>query len=341
MDTVVASHTTALRAIRYTRRRSYLLPWREVDEHEQRRALSACSPAARALDWDLLAYNGMVDADKPLAHILVADPCKRRNSTRVSCHVAAATLPPRSLLRSRNDVYVASPALCCLQYAETHSLIQTLALVMELCGTFSMHETLPDDEQADEGENDGYSEAEQALTLDELGAYLACAVGMRGAAKTQRALRYALEGARSPMEAIMAAQYHLPFSLGGFGCRPMLLNYKLPFTRQARAASGMPYAVCDAYLPSARVDLEYNSGHHDGRGARLHDERRSAGLSALGVQTIVVNNEQLRNVEALEAISQTIYQRAGKRFQNRTKGSAVKQLDLLNELRKCFGLKAC
>lgn len=63
MDAVVASHTTALRAIRYTRRRSYLLPWREVDEHEQRRALSACSPAARALDWDLLAYSGMVSRE--------------------------------------------------------------------------------------------------------------------------------------------------------------------------------------------------------------------------------------------------------------------------------------
>ena len=342
MDTVVASHTTALRAIRCTRRRSYLLPWNEIDEQEQQRALAACSPAARALDWDLLAYSGMVDADNLMAHILVANPNERRKSAHVSCHVAAATLPPRSLLRVRSGLYVASPSLCCLQYAETHSLIQTLALIMELSGSFSMHETLSDEEQkADMEEDDGYCEAEQALTLDELGAYLARAAGMRGVAKARRALRYACEEARSPMEVIMAAQYHLPFSLGGFGCRSMLLNYRLPFTRQAQAASGMPYAVCDAYLPSARVDLEYNGGYHDGRGARLHDERRAAGLSALGVQTIVVNNEQLRNIEALEAIAQTIYQRAGKRFQNRTKGSAVKQLDLLNELRRCFGLKAC
>ena len=126
MDTVVASHTTALRAIRCARRRSYLLPWDGVDECEQRRALSTCSPAARALDWDLLACSGMVDADNPMAHILVANPNERRKSAQVSCHVAAATLPPCSLLRVRSGLYVASPALCCLQYAETHSLIQTL-----------------------------------------------------------------------------------------------------------------------------------------------------------------------------------------------------------------------
>ena len=338
MKCFVASHTTALRAIRFTRRRFYLLPWREVEAAEQQDALRACSAGARTLDWDLLACSGLVGDDAPAAHALVAAAGKRRRSSRVCCHVAPASLPSRSLLHVRAELYTASPALCCLQFAEAHSLIQTLALVMELCGTFTMFEAPRDKAEKEEG---GYCEAEQALTLNKLNAYLARVAKTRGTAKTRRALRYALEGARSPMEAIMAAQYHLPFSLGGFGCRTMWLNHRLPFTRRAQAASGMPYAVCDAYLPAARIDLEYNSGHHDGRGARLHDERRSAGMSALDVQTIVINGEQLRNVEALEAIAQTIYRRAGKRFQNRTKGSAVKQLALLNELRVCFGLKPC
>lgn len=119
----------------------------------------------------------------------------------------------------------------------------------------------------------------------------------------------------------------------------MKLNYQLNFGTQAmRMASGMPYAVCDAYIPAAKTDLEYNGLGHEQEEARIHDGNRNNGLRGEGVRVIVINRGQMRDIEALEAIAQSIYHDAGVQFRYRISGYRLRQARLLKELRQAVGL---
>ena len=59
----------------------------------------------------------------------------------------------------------------------------------------------------------------------------------------------------------------------------------------------------------------------------------------MGIEVATVNNEMLCDMEAMEALAWRIYQRKGKRYQNRVEARRKRQDALLNTLRACFGLK--
>lgn len=186
-----------------------------------------------------------------------------------------------------------------------------------------------------------YFEAEQALTIKELRSQLDKLAGLHGIRPARQAARLALDNARSPGESIMVSMFHLPHNHGGFNVHDLLLNHRIDFSPDARAIADMPYAILDAYIRLACIALEYNGFYHDDPASRLHDERRDAGLEAMGITTIVINRKQLRDIEALESIARLIYKREGKRYQNRTQGSRVKQIELLNGLRGAYGWPLC
>ncbi len=339
--TIVVSHATALRALRSARVRYGMLPWREISPVEERRALDRCVPNARNIDEAELVRLGCLDADQASAladspiDLLTSRGQNIRKTSFVNCHVIIARTPQGTLRLISGNVYSVSPALIAVQAACSLSMAHEIALIQELCGSFSM---TPGSDTAERSEDPSYSEAEPVLSLKELKQYTKT-TGISGTRPCRKALGVALENARSPMESIAAAMFHAPHAYGGFNVRDMRLNCRVDFSRNAQAASSMPYAVCDTFIPSARIALEYNGSYHDQYGARIHDEKRNAGLAAMDIQVVALNSEQLKNIEALEAIARLIYRRSGKRYQNRTKGRAVKQIELLNGLRTFYGLK--
>lgn len=343
--TVVASHESALRAIRHERCLYGRITWKTITKSEQRRALESCPPAANALDNVTLARVGLTSGltDDTAVDVLCSSPDARRAQRRLRCHCVSNVLPAESiLLAAKPDVYVAAPALCVIHYASRHALAETIGLLYELCGTFS----LPPDERpqhsAPHAEAYSYCESDAVLTPDVLTRYLSRCEGIRGLVTARRATRYALGGARSPAEAVMDALFHTSKRLGGFGFTPMLLNHRINFTADARdVSSGMPYAVADAYIPKAHAILEYNGSHHSMPEIRTHDEKRNNALKAMGLHVYVINNETLRDVEALEAIARSITRNAGLRYRCNTKGCRVKQVELLNGLRSWANLKPC
>lgn len=353
-STIVVSHGSALRALRHERMRYAHVRWEPLGASEQEAVLATTAPQARALDEVGLMRCGALDPAAPL-EALVGAPEHRRRGADVAYHVTTGHLPAGSLLRAAPGIYVASPALAIVQVAaRTRSLAATLAIIMELCGGFSMPEELgigdaaaapslmgTAQRRAALAETPRYAESEPALAVADLRRYLSELAGTAGSKLARAAARYALDGARSPMEAITTCLFHAPRSVGGFGLRQLQLNERIEFNEVARAASGLPYAVCDAYVPDAKTTLEYNGSDHDTHEQRLHDERRAAGLAALGITTIALNDRQLRDIEALEAIARTLYRRAGKRYRNRTTGRSVKQIELLNGLRVAYGLMPC
>lgn len=355
MDTIVISHDTALRAVRTSRRRYASLAWEPVDRASQQRVLDACVPNAGALDLEELERLGVWSPDQGPLDILVSSTCARRPcGGAVRPHLDSRALPANSLLSVAKGVYAVSPALAVVQYAEDHAWQEVLGLTMELCGTFSLPDEPPDcgpvgwGSEAVEisgagGERPagGYVGSEPVLTTRQLKRYLSYAKDIRGLPCARRAAEFALDRAASPMEAIMAAMFHAPMSAGGFNIKDMQLNRRMEFSHDAVLASGMPYAVLDAYIAAADAALEYNGHYHDAPSSRVHDEKRTCGLAAMGILTIPVNDEQLRNIDALEAIARILYRRMGKRFRYSTEGYHNKQTELLNHLRRQMGLKPC
>ena len=165
--------------------------------------------------------------------------------------------------------------------------------------------------------------------------------------KADRTFRQAVNlvaaGSRSPAESVQYAMLGLPFWRGGFNCLSLpggiKLNYKIVFdTKVANIASGIPYAVCDTYIPAAKIDYEYNGIGHELENARIHDANRNNGLQGMGIRVIVVNRNQLRDIPAIESMAMLAYRLAGVQFRYRVTGYRKLQERLLNDLRMAVGM---
>ena len=217
------------------------------------------------------------------------------------------------------------------------------ALMEELSGNWSLPERPLGTNELDDSldfidKPCGYYESAPALDLEELRSFHAAATRMRGRKAAETAVKYAVGGSRSPMEAIMNCVFALPHEYGGLNCRPVETNRKIAMDETAHALSGLPYVIADAYLPRFNTILEYNGSYHDDATIRRRDEARTLGLMSMGIDVYRLNSDQLRDPNALEAIARMIYRRSGRFFRPRAKCYQQKHLQLLNGLRKAFGL---
>lgn len=334
--TLVLCADSAIFALRCHRSRNGRINWRPLGAVEQRRALAACVPNMRDIDWDALAAEGVWRAgdgsEESALHVLVSDPAHRRSRGRVVTHLFSGKLPPDSIREVAPGIYAASPQVSVITYARTHSYGETRGFIEELAGRF----TLPCGNEADPTQ---CRSSEPVVTVQELRRWLRKAPESAGQLTALRAAKYALGEARSVMEAIMYGMFASPMAAGGFACTNCKPNERVAFNHDAITASQMPYAICDLLYPKAHITLEYNGEYHDAASARRHDECRSAGLKAMGIDTIALNDEQMRNLSALEAIARTIYRAEGRRFRYRVEGYRKRQIQLLNGLRAWAGLR--
>ena len=353
MDTLVLSHASALRAFRKARTMYRALPWREPSPAEQRRALDACRPNASFIDCHLLERHGAMSETKDELHVLVGKGGARRTVPGLTCHVQRPDrLPVHALLRIDPTLYCCSPTYAALQYSVDRDVPEVLVLLLEMLGTFTLpaDATLPiswggfwPDRRTREDVEQAHYRCDPIVTLGELRSMARWSSRTSGAV-FRRAVRLAAQGAASPCEAIMYGMFAAPLSTGGFGIGSfphggMRLNHRIDFSERAvRMSSGIPYAICDAYIPAARTDIEYNGADHEKANPRIHDGNRNNGLKAMGIDVLVINREQARDIVALEAIAQTLYKRAGLRLRYRKAGYRTRQGAWLNGLRKGMGL---
>ena len=353
MGTLVLSHIPSLRAIRAARRAYGLLPWNAIGRVEQRRALADCVPNVDQIDFGELDRLGAWEAaeGEPL-HLLVKEAAARRRREPLDCRVFSGALPAGALMRVAPGVYAASPAFAALRYARGRSLGEVLALIMELLGTYALppEATLPiswggvwPDEQSDKAVEQVHYWCEPVVTLLELRALARWAKSSEDAV-FREAVRIAAPGSASPAETVAYGMLGAPMRHGGFGCSAlprggMLLNHRIEFDANAvHMASGMTHAICDAYIPAAKIDIEYNGIGHEEENVRIHDGQRNNGIKGMGVVVFVINRDQMRDIVALEAIAKAIYKAAGKQFRYTFKGYRKRQERLLKDLRKGVGL---
>lgn len=352
MDTVILSHRTAFRAIRAERRRRGSLTWEQLSPAASARVLEGAVANAGAIDREELVRAGALGNESDEVHVLVGAASRRRTRPGIRSHVAGTRRSWLSLLRIRRGLYCCSPLSVVVQLSRAHRVGEIAALMMELMGTYSLDAEATDrawDSRAERGvsvEPEGpqlHLGCDPALDAGRLRRAATLLRGGGGARGFVRAAGFALPGAASPMETIMVAMLAAPKSLGGFGCGGLSragikVNWRIDLTPEAAAIAKMPYVICDAYIPAASSCFEYNGGYHTHERARLHDENRNAGLTAMGIEPIVINREQIRDVQALECIAKRVYLRAGKRYRQTVAGYRELQHDLLHGLRIGSGL---
>ncbi len=350
MEPIVISHTSALRTIRHARRTYANLPWDRIGRAEQRKVLASCVPNNKSVDFSALERLGIWDSnDGDPVDILVSSPDNRRAHENIRCHVLSKALPIHSLMRIGKDLYCTSPSLTSLLCLGDSSIADALMLLSELLGTYSFSEygPKPTKQNANAGiepENKVHYRCEPAITASDLRVLSKWAKSSRYL-NYRNAARIALANAASPTESILSCLLASPARYGGFGCSRLpkdgiVLNHRIDFDSEAFAiSSGIPYAICDIYVPSSKICLEYNGGDHENAAARAHDAGRNNGLKSMGITVITLNSDQLRDIDALEATARLLYREAGVRFQHRIKGYRIRQITLLNSLRKAAGLR--
>lgn len=367
MDTtLVISHVSALRAIRAARTAYGSVPWVPVGRVEARRALASCRPNLRNIDLGTLDRYGAWEDGEEL-DVLVASAAQRRYLDPVRSHVWATPLPDGALLRIDSSTYCTSPAFTALLYARHRTLPTIAMLLMELLGTYTLPASAtwplaqgstwrqddasgtyapvrtPLSPSSEKPVEQTHYHGDPAVSLRELRAMSRFAQSS-GDCSFRTAAGIVTSGSASPAESIMYGMLGFPMRHGGFALSllprgGMLLNHRIDFSARSLAmASGMPYAICDAYIPAANTDYEYNGIGHEAPGARLHDDRRNNGLIGEGIKVVAINRTQMRDIEALEAIAMSTYRDAGIRFRYTVSGYRVRQHDLLNGLRRATGL---
>lgn len=203
--------------------------------------------------------------------LLVDHKNKSHRMRGAKVRICRSTLPSGSLFRIPNtDVRLASPELIFLQLGNGRALLPKIELGMELCGSYVRGDLAPQGQtELEQGERgrvprlDAGCEGRPSLTnVARLHEFLNESKGMHGIVASRRALRWVLDGARSPRGSALHLALDLPSKLGGYGMGTPLLNHPLDLGAGMRAGS----CIADLAYPKERVVVEYDGfAPHGGR----------------------------------------------------------------------------
>ncbi|MBO4364983.1 MAG: hypothetical protein J5804_01665, partial [Eggerthellaceae bacterium] len=199
-------------------------------------------------------------------HIMVDSPSKRRDTPFQKCHVWSTPLAEKSFVAIGHNVFVASPALCFLQAANTLSRFELTELGYELCGAYSRTPG------SGKGFIDRYNQLTTPRQIDLLCKKLEGAAGRKLALK---AIRRVLPNSKSPAETDMAIKTVSSFIEGGYGSPHPELNGEVSLTDEALRIIDGPNVYPDLMWRNEKLCLEYESHlHHEQASDRTHDSIR-------------------------------------------------------------------
>lgn len=239
-------------------------------------------------------------------HLLVS---RRQDCLRSGLKVAHLWSAPAlwgSFARVDDGLYVSSPEFCVLQMARLLTTVELVRLIDELCGTYVLA-PCPEDP---------YRNAFSLTSVVYLRDYLtrAKAAGVRGAQEAARALRFAADGAASPMETILSLLLCLPCRSGGYGV-PLAT-----FNQRPRDVPGADPAMrgchrCDLLWRREGVALEYEGEKtHAGAMQTTRDSQRDNALAMRGQALIKVTKAQVYDVDAFDVVARQVLGLLGRRL---------------------------
>lgn len=319
MDTFL-SHDTALAYWRY-----HFPPdseWRPAALEDDPLASTACKAGVLGSVPEEFVIPG-----RP-ADVLVFEEGLRRQSGSVTCHIWQTDLPENAFFKTRG-VYVSSPEFTFLQMASVLSLEQLIALGCELCGLYRL---LPRDVQHRVAIDETATRLVPLTNTNAIAAFLKGAGKARGKTKATRALRYVVDGSRSPMETMVYMLLCLPVMLGGYGLPKPEMNATIPLDDEGRVIARRSYCEGDLCWVDARLDIEYHGEVHVGAAQMKSDVGRELGIEHMGWRVITVASPQVFDPNQFEVVAKEAAARMGKRFRSSVFEAAPQRSNLRYEL---------
>lgn len=262
--------------------------------------LSDC--AYRNMHLDALSIPPQLVVDGQL-HLLVSKECGNPRSGQYVSHQCATVLPRGSFCELAPNVYVASPELCFVQMAPRLELVDAARLASYLCADFAIDTRM----------RDGIVERKRATTIESLERYIDAGKNLYGAAKAAKALRFALEGAASPMEIDLATRMVFPVRNGGYGLVRPEVNAEVGMKPEVKKILGVTHVYADVLWRDANIDMEYDSDSwHTGSSRITHDAQRRNAIQSSGVRVITVTSRQYATVSQMDGIAKDVAKALGK-----------------------------
>ncbi len=217
------------------------------------RSLAGCASAARDIDrMNLSPVTDLIGKDflKPSKHILVSGDSHRFRSREYVRHTWGGAFPNMSFYQIADDVFVTSPELSIVMLAPCLSFNNLVALCCESCGRYVKDPTHPK----------GIRKRPPLTNIARLSCYVEkLGPHTKGIAKLRQALKYAVDGCRSPMETAIALLISLPVKYGGYGFPKPLVNWRIDLTSEQQRMAQRHYIEADLYFKDANATVEYDS----------------------------------------------------------------------------------
>lgn len=268
------------------------------------------------------------------------------------CHASNIQYPPGSFVELSKGIYVDSPELSFVRMAKVLPVSAAIAYGCELCGTY-----------AKAGLEAGFRARAAVTNARRLESYVERADGIAGVKAARYAVRHVVDGAASPMEAVVYLLLCLPWSKGGYSVPKPVMNARvvlgksscryggpfdfgkcgsrrgfvddealLPFGAQG-AVNMERYRVCDLYWPEAHLAVEYDGLlYHASRERLGADAVRRNELETRGEMVVTVTIEQVRSLQRMEDVARQVLRRLGMRMRMEKSGSTSQRMLLRKTL---------
>lgn len=265
----------------------------------------------------------------------------RHNSKQWITRRVCGALPPNSMLRLEDDLYITSPEFYFLRRARQLSVAHACQLAMELCGGYStlysmpyrhfVEERLREDpsvslplfppdewglglQQAYDLMANGYVNRPPLTSVSRLKRYLGNIYGQSLRPIARKAVGLIQDGSRSPGETRMFMLTCLPGRYGGARLALPVLNKRIELTDCAAGLTRASHFKADMCWSTAKVIAEYDGRVHNGDAHRVHDDERRLALAAMGYQVFVLDHESLKDPLKVDAFVATVAKAIGQRI---------------------------
>ena len=223
--------------------------------------------------------------------------------------VKSKHLPEQAFIQLNNSIYISSPELCFVQMAEILPFAKLVEIANNLCAIYSI------DQQA----SYGLPEREQIISIADITDFLQRAKGLYGIKKARRAILYATERSRSPVESQMAALAVIPFSQGGFCFPRPEMNLDISLTDHAAMLFKRDSCNCDMVWMDQKVVVEYDSNlSHLTADQHAYDKGKANALHMSGYKTFFATQRNIQSFKDIEEMFRTIREMLGLRPENET-----------------------
>jgi len=269
----------------------------------------------------------LIDPDEPL-NVLVFDAAKRRVSQSVNCTLWGTVVPDDAFFRLGN-AFVSSPEFLFLQMASRLSVVKLVALGCELCG---LYVPLPKGVLRPDTLDQNPTRICPLTDAGRLRAFAERAVGAKGRKNALRALRFIVDGSRSPMETRTFMQLCLSPMLGGYGFPLPQMNLEIPLDEEGRVIARQQTAFGDICWSEKQLDIEYHGDVHVGSAQMKHDVGRILGIEHMGWKVITVTSSQVLDIDRFDVVAQQAASRLGRQLPSRVAGDTPARRMLHDEL---------